>query len=179
MSGRRHGLLPIGGSGARERADWVSGWAVLDQSAVAVAGPASGEETVVTMVEELASVQAAVVAAVGRYLEQTAGVEMEPSTRGALLLRLLRSAGYVIVPAGVPTAAPIRVEGWVQLEPRDLVILNGIAEGMTNAALGRELFIAENTVKGLTKRLFRRLGARDRSHAVRRGYELGLLRVGS
>lgn len=132
-----------------------------------------------TAVEELATVQAAVVAALGRYIEQTGAVTMDSQTRAALLLRFLRSAGFVIVPAAVPASAPIRVEGWVQLDDRYLFLLNGIADGLTNAAIGEGLFLAEDTVKGMTKRLFRKLGARDRTHAVRRGFELGLLKVGS
>lgn len=129
-----------------------------------------------TAVEELAAVQAAVVAALGRYIEQTGAVTMDPQTRAASLLRFLRSAGFVIVPAAVPASAPIRTEGWVELDDRYLLLLTRISQGATNGAIGRELWVAEETVKGLVKRLL--LGARDRTHAVRRGFELGLLKVG-
>ena len=41
-----------------------------------------------------------------------------------------------------------------------------MAEGKSNAEIGRELFVSEDTVKTHARRLFRKLGARDRAHAV-------------
>ena len=44
-----------------------------------------------------------------------------------------------------------------------------MADGKSNAEIGRELFVSEDTVKTHARRLFRKLGARDRAHAVAAG----------
>ena len=43
------------------------------------------------------------------------------------------------------------------------------------AEIGRELFVSEDTVKTHARRLFRKLGARDRAHAVAAGFRAGLV----
>lgn len=45
----------------------------------------------------------------------------------------------------------------------------------SNAEIGRELFVSEDTVKTHARRLFRKLGARDRAHAVAAGFRAGLV----
>ncbi|GIG69285.1 DNA-binding NarL/FixJ family response regulator [Phytomonospora endophytica] len=61
------------------------------------------------------------------------------------------------------------------LTERELQTLTGMAEGKTNAAIGRELSLAEETIKTHAVRLFRKIGARDRAHAVAIGFRDGLL----
>jgi DNA-binding CsgD family transcriptional regulator len=61
------------------------------------------------------------------------------------------------------------------LTPREFEVLEGMASGLSNADIGEKLFISENTVKTHTRQLFRKLGARERTHAVALGYQLGLL----
>ncbi|RQX28532.1 helix-turn-helix transcriptional regulator, partial [Micromonospora chalcea] len=58
---------------------------------------------------------------------------------------------------------------------RELQVLLGMAEGKSNAEIGRELFVSEDTVKTHARRLFRKLGARDRAHAVAAGFRAGLV----
>jgi ATP/maltotriose-dependent transcriptional regulator MalT len=62
------------------------------------------------------------------------------------------------------------------LTKREQQILEFISQGWRNSMIGRQLFLSEDTVKTHARRLYAKLGARDRSHAVRRGFELGLLR---
>ena len=50
-----------------------------------------------------------------------------------------------------------------------------MADGKSNAEIGRELFVSEDTVKTHARRLFRKLGARDRAHAVAAGFRAGLV----
>jgi DNA-binding CsgD family transcriptional regulator len=57
----------------------------------------------------------------------------------------------------------------------ELQVLRGMSEGKTNADIGRELHLAEDTIKTRARSLFRKLGARDRSHAVAIGFQHGLL----
>ncbi|HVK23395.1 MAG TPA: LuxR C-terminal-related transcriptional regulator [Actinokineospora sp.] len=66
----------------------------------------------------------------------------------------------------------------INLPERELQVLRGISFGMPNAEIARSLHLAENTIKTYTQRLFRGLNARDRAHAVRIGFELGLLTTG-
>ena len=51
-----------------------------------------------------------------------------------------------------------------------------MADGKSNAEIGRELFVSEDTVKTHARRLFRKLGARDRAHAVAAAFRAGLVR---
>jgi DNA-binding NarL/FixJ family response regulator len=70
---------------------------------------------------------------------------------------------------GVPTGRRLT------LTERELQVLRGMADGKSNAEIGRELFVSEDTVKTHARRLFRKLGARDRAHAVAAGFRAGLV----
>lgn len=61
------------------------------------------------------------------------------------------------------------------LTGRELEVLALVGEGMTNADIGRRLFIGEATVKTHLLRAFAKLGVDDRTAAVLRAIELGLL----
>jgi DNA-binding NarL/FixJ family response regulator len=63
----------------------------------------------------------------------------------------------------------------VDLTERELQVLRGMADGKSNAEIGRELFVSEDTVKTHARRLFRKLGARDRAHAVASAFRAGLV----
>lgn len=62
------------------------------------------------------------------------------------------------------------------LTERELEVLAGMCEGMSNAEIGRTLFLSEDTVKTHARRLFRKLGAADRAHAVALALRRGLVR---
>lgn len=61
------------------------------------------------------------------------------------------------------------------LTERELQVLRRMAEGKSNAEIGRELYVSEDTVKTHARRLFRKLGVRDRAHAVAVGFRAGAL----
>ena len=61
------------------------------------------------------------------------------------------------------------------LTERELQVLRGMSEGKSNAEIGRELYVSEDTVKTHARRLFRKLGARDRAHAVASAFRAGLV----
>jgi DNA-binding NarL/FixJ family response regulator len=71
-----------------------------------------------------------------------------------------------------PVSRPARS---VALTERELQVLRGMADGQSNAEIGRDLFVSEDTVKTHARRLFRKLGARDRAHAVAAGFRAGLV----
>ncbi|MFI5832397.1 LuxR C-terminal-related transcriptional regulator [Micromonospora sp. NPDC051300] len=79
-------------------------------------------------------------------------------------------------PASGPGQRPARTpRSAIGLTERELQVLLGMAEGKSNAEIGRELFVSEDTVKTHARRLFRKLGARDRAHAVAAGFRAGLV----
>jgi DNA-binding NarL/FixJ family response regulator len=87
-------------------------------------------------------------------------------------------------PALVPTqrgdvvvAEPLRALSRLRapLTEREQQVLRGMAEGKSNAEIGRDLFVSEDTIKTHARRLFRKLGARDRAHAVAVGFRSGVL----
>ncbi|WP_255595999.1 response regulator transcription factor [Cellulomonas sp. C5510] len=62
-----------------------------------------------------------------------------------------------------------------RLTARELEVLGRVAQGLSNAAIGRELFIAEATVKTHLLRAFGKLGVDDRTAAVTVAMQRGLL----
>lgn len=61
------------------------------------------------------------------------------------------------------------------LTERETQVLRGIARGMSNGEIGAQLDLSVDTVKTHARRLYTKLGATDRSHAVACGFRLGLL----
>ena len=53
-----------------------------------------------------------------------------------------------------------------RLTPREVEIANLVAKGLTNAAIGKELWISQNSVKQALKRMFRKLGVSARTEMV-------------
>lgn len=61
------------------------------------------------------------------------------------------------------------------LTEREQQVLEGMSRGLSNAEIGRELYLSEDTVKTHARRLFRKIGAADRAQAVALGFRWGLL----
>jgi DNA-binding CsgD family transcriptional regulator len=98
-------------------------------------------------------------------------------------LKLTRKQERIVVkevPVTAPMAEPFipneakREE--LEITPRELEILELIAQGMSNREIAGKLFVSENTVKTHASRVFDKLGARRRTQAVQFGKEFGLLR---
>lgn len=69
---------------------------------------------------------------------------------------------------------PARVEA-LGLTPRELEILEAMAAGLSNREIAERLFVSENTVKTHAARLFSKLSAKRRTHAVQLAKEAGLI----
>jgi DNA-binding NarL/FixJ family response regulator len=50
-----------------------------------------------------------------------------------------------------------------------------VTDGKSDSEIGRDLYVSEDTVKTRARRLFRKLGARDRAHAVASAFRAGLV----
>ncbi|MFN8123404.1 MAG: response regulator transcription factor [Thermoleophilia bacterium] len=92
---------------------------------------------------------------------------LAPAITRRLIEQFVRSAP--------PVAPP---PGFGELTPREMEVLSLIARGMPNGEIARHLFLSEATVKTHVKRLFRKLGIRDRAQAVVLAYEAGLVTPG-
>ena len=81
----------------------------------------------------------------------------------------------VPVPTGEPFLPNQRKREELGITPRELEILELIAQGMSNREIAEKLFVSENTVKTHSSRLFDKLSAKRRTQAVQVGKELGLI----
>jgi DNA-binding CsgD family transcriptional regulator len=72
----------------------------------------------------------------------------------------------------VPDTGRIETLG---ITPRELEILQLIAQGLSNREIAGRLFVSENTVKTHSSRLFDKLNARRRTQAVQLAKEQGLI----
>lgn len=95
-------------------------------------------------------------------------------------LRLTRHTETIVV-REVMVEAPttfVRDESKLRslgITPRELEILQLIAEGLSNKEIAERVFVSENTVKTHSSRVFDKLGARRRTQAVQLGKELRLI----
>ncbi|MDT7560312.1 MAG: hypothetical protein QOI68_4782 [Pseudonocardiales bacterium] len=74
------------------------------------------------------------------------------------------------VQAPVTRTAPVSA-----LTERELQVLLGMSQGKSNGQIGRELYLSEDTIKTHARRLFRKLGVKDRAEAVAHGFRQGLV----
>lgn len=86
------------------------------------------------------------------------------------------AAGEIYTPISLMTkrdAQPTSVGG-AQLTPRELDVLKRLCRGIDNKEIARELDLQEVTVKLLIKTLYRKIEAKNRTHAAMIAKEAGL-----
>ena len=81
--------------------------------------------------------------------------------------------GTVYTAIGLPERdSPARAAG---LTERETAILTALARGLSNEAIGKELWVAEQTVKFHLTNIYRKLGVSNRTEAARLAYQHGLV----
>jgi DNA-binding NarL/FixJ family response regulator len=78
------------------------------------------------------------------------------------------------VPSPAPAAPVLREPEPCPLTNRELEILKAVAEGHTNARIGRSLWVTEQTVKFHLSNIYRKLGVANRTEASRYALMNGL-----
>ena len=65
------------------------------------------------------------------------------------------------------------------LSKRELEVLNYIAAEFTTSEIGNKLHLSKNTVETHRRNILNKFGVRNTAGMVRRGFELGLLKLNS
>ena len=126
---------------------------------------------ILTTYETDASILPAIEAGASGYLLKAA-----PEAEILAGIRSVAAGGMALAPsiaaklvrAAAAPAAPA-------LSPRELEVLRLVAAGRSNPVIAGELFIGEATVKTHLQKVFAKLDVADRTRAVTRAMELGLL----
>jgi DNA-binding NarL/FixJ family response regulator len=113
--------------------------------------------------DDAGSITAAIAGGTRGYLRWDAS---RPDLLAALTHILTSNAVQAPVTRTVPVSA---------LTERELQVLLGMSQGKSNGQIGRELFLSEDTIKTHARRLFRKLGVKDRAEAVAHGFRQGLV----
>jgi two-component system NarL family response regulator/two-component system response regulator DegU len=93
------------------------------------------------------------------------------------LASTLRQAmeGSVFHAVGLPPEGTATAASDLGLTSREISILKALARGLSNQAIGKELFVAEQTVKFHLTNIYRKLNAANRTEAVRMAYQHGII----
>lgn len=90
-----------------------------------------------------------------------------PREQLVVAVRLAAEGESVLAPSvAARLVSQVRGPAPERLTPRERDVLLGVARGLSNAAIGRELYITEATVKTHLLRVFAKLGVDDRTRAV-------------
>nr|WP_093636970.1 response regulator transcription factor [Streptomyces sp. 2224.1] len=106
-----------------------------------------------------------------------AGYLLKGSSRAELIEAVHAAArgGTVLTPSLATKLFRARAAEPTPLSARECEVLRLVSQGLTNADIGRELFIGEATVKTHLLRAFKKLEVSDRTAAVITALERGLL----
>ena len=120
--------------------------------------------------EIYAGIVAALFAALGIWL----GLKLT-KTKETVIVREVPVEVPVPVRANEPFTVNSARLAELGITPRELEILQAIAEGLSNREIAEKLFVSENTVKTHSSRLFEKLNAKRRTQAVQIAKEAGLV----
>ncbi|MCL2594790.1 MAG: response regulator transcription factor [Promicromonosporaceae bacterium] len=137
---------------------------------IARSGPSAPRILVLTTYDTDADILRAVEAGASGYLLKDAPPDV--------LLRGIRDAawGQTVLAPGVASRLMNSMRSTAErLTARETEVLSLVAEGYSNAEVGRQLFISGDTVKTHLQRIYVKLGADDRTGAVTEARKRGWL----
>ncbi|WNV76516.1 response regulator transcription factor [Geodermatophilus sp. DSM 44513] len=137
---------------------------------IAAAHPAVRVLVLTTYDTDADIVRAVAAGATGYLLKDAPLPQLADAVRAAA-----RGETVLAPPVAARLVSHLRAPAAEAPSPRELQVLAGVARGLTNAEIGRELFIGEATVKTHLLRVFGKLGVDDRTRAVMVAVERGLL----
>jgi DNA-binding NarL/FixJ family response regulator len=108
--------------------------------------------------------------AIGYLLKDTTREQLVDAIRSAA-----RGQTVLAPRVAAKLVAKMRRPAPVVLTPREVDVLNAVADGLSNADIGKRLVIGEATVKTHLLRVFAKLDVSDRTHAVVIALERGLI----
>ena len=97
---------------------------------------------------------------------------INPADLPAAIRQVVEGTVYHVL--GVPdgdTTSSARDAG---LTEREITILRDVARGLSNRAIGHELWVTEQTIKFHLTNIYRKLGVSNRTEAARTAYRLGV-----
>jgi DNA-binding NarL/FixJ family response regulator len=113
---------------------------------------------------------------IANVLKKGASAYVVKSVNPVDLPSVLRQAveGTVFTAVGLPGRGddPARAAG---LTERESAILAALARGLSNEAIAKEFWVAEQTVKFHLTKIYRKLGVANRTEAARLAYQNGLV----
>jgi DNA-binding NarL/FixJ family response regulator len=128
--------------------------------------------------DDVSAVRAAVTAGARAFLRWDASPDVISTLLHSALGAGPRTPGCAPLGRAPGTLSRVVTDPDVQVDlgisRREMQVLGAMCEGMSNAAIGRELYLSSNTVKSLARRLFGKLGVHERAHAVAEAHRVGL-----
>jgi two-component system, NarL family, nitrate/nitrite response regulator NarL len=99
------------------------------------------------------------------------------STKSLLAAVRFMAAGEIYSPVALRSENEVLPQGLAaaNLTPREIDVLKRLCQGLANKEIARDLDLQEVTVKLHVKTLYRKIGAKNRTHAAMLAREAGLL----
>ena len=124
---------------------------------------------ILSVSQEQDLIQTALKRGANAYIVKT----VDPDDLAAALRQTVE--GTVFTTAGVSDDPGERAAKQAGLTERELVIVRAVARGLSNEAIAKELWVAEQTVKFHLTNIYRKLDVKNRTEAARYAYEHGLI----
>jgi DNA-binding NarL/FixJ family response regulator len=98
---------------------------------------------------------------------------VNPVDLPAVIRQAVEETVYTAI--GLPDDLSARAAKAAGLTERELAILTALAQGLSNAAIAKQLWVAQQTVKFHLTNIYRKLGVTNRTEAARYAYQQGLI----
>jgi DNA-binding NarL/FixJ family response regulator len=121
--------------------------------------------------EDRGSIDSALGAGASAYIVKS----VNPADIAAVLRQTAGGSVFHAVARGVGAATESDEPELPVLTDRERTILEAVASGLTTAAISRELWVSEHTVKFHLTNIYRKLGVSNRAGAVRYALDHGLV----